>query len=459
MPRGWLLDATSSPGGDSVILWLKEEGGAVRRAAVPYAPPFYVTGPADRLEDLIRELADDPRVGAVRCEPIRASLFDPPDRRHPALAVVPLPHSARRALATRVDALGGYVAFTLYDVDLSAPQLFLIERGLYPFAPVLFSGGEVAAMEPPDTVEYAAPPLTSSELTVEVAGARAGRPPHPDDPIARVRLGPVVLEGSGEADTLEALLRELRRQDPDLLATHGGDAFDLPHLYRRALVHGYSEATFVLGREWTPFALGRRATTFESYGRILHRVPPHLLSGRFHLDVGRGFVEDVGLAGFIDMARISRLGLQTVARQSPGTAFSASELAVAREDGVCIPWKKNLPEEDKTALGLVAADKGGFILTPRVGLEQGIDEFDFASLFPSIMVRHNLSMETLECPCCPESPHVAPGLGYRSCTLRTGIVPRTIAPMVARRLYFKRRARETTGAERERYVDLARAWK
>ncbi|HEV2428876.1 MAG TPA: DNA polymerase domain-containing protein, partial [Thermoplasmata archaeon] len=74
-------------------------------------------------------------------------------------------------------------------------------------------------------------------------------------------------------------------------------------------------------------------------------------------------------------------------------------------------------------------------------------------------VRHNLSLETLNCACCPESPHVAPGLGYRSCTLRDGIVPKTLRPILARRLEYKRRRRSTTGAERERYTDLARAWK
>ncbi|EQD51983.1 DNA polymerase 2 (DNA polymerase II), partial [mine drainage metagenome] len=77
----------------------------------------------------------------------------------------------------------------------------------------------------------------------------------------------------------------------------------------------------------------------------------------------------------------------------------------------------------------------------------------------SIMVHHNLSLETLDCPCCPGSPHVAPGLGYRSCTLREGLVPRTLRPIVERRLHFKRRKRETTGKERERYDELGKAWK
>jgi DNA polymerase elongation subunit (family B) len=460
MPEGWLLDVHSSRTGDSVVLWLKERGGKAQRVEVPWSPPFYVTGPADRLEDLAHDLSGERReLLALGWSEIRTSLFDAADVRRRALAIAPIPHGARKSLAGEIDARGGFTTFHLFDVDLSAPQLFYLDRGLYPFAPVVWSGAEVLAKAPPETMDYEAPPLTGLRLAVEVAGGRPGRPPQEEDPVARVTLDGVALEGKDEEATLALLQEELRRQDPDILWTHGGDEFHLPHLYRRALAHGWNEEAFTLGREPTPFRLHQRGQTFESYGRILHRSPMHFLSGRFHLDVHESFVQDVGLAGFIDTSRLSRLGLQTIVRQSPGTAFSAMELARALEVGVHIPWKKNLPEREKTAAELVAADRGGFILTPPVGVEEGVDEFDFASLFPSIMVRHNLSLETLDCPCCPDSPHVAPGLGYRSCTLRQGVVPRTIAPLVERRLHFKAQKKRTTGAERERYDALGKAWK
>ncbi|MGI0156102.1 MAG: DNA polymerase domain-containing protein, partial [Thermoplasmata archaeon] len=82
-------------------------------------------------------------------------------------------------------------------------------------------------------------------------------------------------------------------------------------------------------------------------------------------------------------------------------------------------------------------DRGGVIFLPPVGVHDHIDEFDFASLYPSIMVRNNLSAETLECRCCPASPIRAPGLGYRSCTRRVGLIPRTLAPLLARRMAYK----------------------
>ncbi|MDE1819364.1 MAG: hypothetical protein KGJ23_03470 [Euryarchaeota archaeon] len=460
MPEGWLLDVHSSLAGDAVVLWLKERGGTVHRKEVPWAPPFYVTGPSDRLEELAELLAQERKdIAALGWAEVRTSLFEPEDRTHRALAISPFPHGARRSLASEIDARGGFTTFQLFDVDLSAPQLFYLDRGLYPFAPVLWSGSDVLAKEPPEVQEYEPPPLKGSRLHVEVAEERPGRPPQEEDPVVRVRLGERTIEEGTEEGTLLELLEGLRREDPDIVWTHGGDRFHLPHLYRRARAHGWTEEKFFLGREPTRFRLHQKGQTFESYGRVLHRAPMHFLSGRFHLDVNERFVEDVGLLGFIDTSRLSRLGLQTIVRQSPGTAFSAMELAVALSRGVHIPWKKNLPEQEKTAARLVAADRGGFILTPPVGLHARVDEFDFASLFPSIMVLHNLSMETLDCPCCPDSPHVAPGLGYRSCTLREGVVARTIRPLVDRRLHYKRRKRATEGAERERYEALGKAWK
>lgn len=457
MPRGWLLDLHSSRAGDTLLLWLREEGGPVHRVEVPFLPPFFVTGAPDRLRELGQQLEGRPEVAALGEEPQLRSLFAPEDQ--PALSVTPSSHARRRRLASEIDVAGGCVDYRLYDVDVSAPQQYYALHGLYPGARVAWSGQQVLALEPAEAVDYAPPPLRVSELSVEVVGQRPGRVNRPEDPIARVRLGESVVEAGSEEGTLRALLEELARQDPDLLWTQGGDTFDLPQLYRRALANGLSPERFVLGREPVPFGLGRSGSSFMSYGRVYHSAPSFPLAGRFHLDMNARFVEDVSLVGYLDVARMARLGLQIVARQSPGTAFSAMEVARVLADGYRVPWKKNLPERPKSARRLVAADRGGLILTPTVGLFEQVDEFDFISLYPSIMVAHNLSVETLDCPCCPDSPQVAPGLGYRSCTLREGLVPRTLRPILERRRYFKRRKKETTGVAHERYTELGKAWK
>ncbi len=450
-PDGWLLDITESDDGRSVALWVKERrSGRVRRTAVEYRPPFLVGGRRSDLLDLSRALSGRGEVHAVALGSGRLSLYD--RRRGPLLAVTPEHHRARRALAREVDRLGGFERFTLYDVDLGVPQLYHLAHGLYPFAPVEGSAPALRALEPAATIDYVPPPLRVARLEVHLAGERRGRIPPPDGTLASVRVGEVTLEGP-EEDLLRALVAELARSDPDLLLTDGGDGFDLPWLYRRADACGLSPEAFYLGRERAPFAPSRPARSFASYGRVLYRAASFPLPGRFHIDRENSFLfDDAAIPGLVDAARLSRLSLQTVVRQSPGTCFTAMEMAEALGEGVHVPWKKNRPEGFRHGDHLVRADRGGVIFLPPVGAHDRIDEFDFASLYPHLMVRKNLSAETLDCRCCPDSPVRTPGLGYRSCTRRVGLIPRTLAPLLARRLAYKKRLRTPglAGEERSR---------
>ncbi|HYA10592.1 MAG TPA: DNA polymerase domain-containing protein, partial [Thermoplasmata archaeon] len=433
---GWLLDITESADGRSVVLWVKGRAdGRVRRTAVDYRPPFLVAGPRDELLRLVRRLRDDRSVASVELGTGRPSLFE--ERRRPLVRVVPRVNPVRRALARAIDASGGYATFTLYDVDLAPPQLYHLTHALYPFAPVAGSGPDLVVTEPAETVDYLPPPLRVARLEVHLAGERRGRIPSPAGTIGAVRVGDVTLDGPEEA-VLRAVRDELARAEPDVLLTDGGDEFDLPWLYRRAAACGLAPEEFALGREPAPFSAVRPARSFTSYGRVLHRAATYPVPGRFHVDRANSFLyDDAELAGLVDAARLSRLSLQTIARQSPGTCFTAMEMARALELGVHVPWKKNRPEEFRTGETLVAADRGGVILLPPVGVHDRVEEFDFASLYPHLMVRRNLSAETLECRCCPRSPIRAPGLGYRSCTRRVGLIPRTLEPLLTRRLAYK----------------------
>ena len=440
-PDGWLLDITESADGRSVVLWAKDRGsGRVHRTAVEYRPPFFVVGARGDLDDLLIRLRGRPTVDRLRKVVLRPSIFD----RHPrtVLEVVPTRNSARRALARSVDEMGGFVRYQLFDVDLSPPQLYHLTHGLYPFAPVVGHGAAVTATEPAETVDYEFPPLRVARLDVTLEGPHRGHLPPAEGRIVAVRLGDTTLDGP-EEDLLRALVSELARADPDVLLTDGGDALDLPWLYRRAAAVGLGPQEFLLGREPTGFRPARAARSFETYGQVLYRSATYPLPGRFHLDMENSFLfHDAELAGLVDAARLSRLSLSTVVRQSPGTCFTAMEMAEALRRGAHVPWKKNRPESFRRADRLVPADRGGVIFVPPVGVFGPVDEFDFASLFPHIMVRKNLSAETLECRCCPDSPVRAPGLGYRSCTRQVGLIPRTLEPLLTRRLAYKAAAKD-----------------
>lgn len=68
-----------------------------------------------------------------------------------------------------------------------------------------------------------------------------------------------------------------------------------------------------------------------------------------------------------------------------------------------MPWQKADAERVKTVAALRAADRGGMMFQPAPGVCERVYQIDFTSLYPSIIVKHNLSPETVEHPERPGS--------------------------------------------------------
>ena len=97
--------------------------------------------------------------------------------------------------------------------------------------------------------------------------------------------------------------------------------------------------------------------SYLSYGRVVFLAAPHTLSGRWHVDARNSFLfGETGLPGLIELARLSGIPLQRLARTSPGTAVSAMQVATALRRGILVPYKKREPEEFKSGVDLVVTD-------------------------------------------------------------------------------------------------------
>lgn len=94
-----------------------------------------------------------------------------------------------------------------------------------------------------------------------------------------------------------------------------------------------------------------------------------------------------------------------------------------------MPWKPAHLEKVKTFKELVVADRGGLIIEPRVGVYERVAEFDFVSIYPSIITTLNIGADTINCYCCPDSKNIVPELGYRVCKKRRGLVPKSRNPL------------------------------
>ncbi len=316
----------------------------------------------------------------------------------------------------------------LYNIDLDPGRQYLLGCGLFPMAKLrgdFLDDSEYA-------IDYEVPDLVKMELSV-MPGRDKGIVTM-DDPIGRIDLGDIVIEG-GESEMIDELNREVASADPDLILTERGDSFELPYLHHRASLHGIE---LQLGREKDilPESGGK---SYFSYGRILYKPRGYPLAGRLHLDRSSFTFREGGLLGLIDLARITGIPLQELSRLSPGSAVTALQVNQALKDGVLVPWKRNLAEYWKTAEELLIADRGALVIEPKVGLHENVFEVDFASLFPNIMVNHNISPETVLCGCCPDSEKRVPFTHYNICQQHIGLIPRVLKPLIERRMTYKRR--------------------
>jgi DNA polymerase-2 len=119
------------------------------------------------------------------------------------------------------------------------------------------------------------------------------------------------------------------------------------------------------------------------------------------------------------------------------------QLDRAFQDDILVPWRKGEPEQFKTAWDLLVADKGGLVFQPKLGIFEDVAEIDFASMYPTMMAIHNISPETVLCGCCENRK--VPEVGYMICEKREGIVPKTLRPVLARRAWLKKKAKEAEG--------------
>jgi DNA polymerase Pol2 len=86
--------------------------------------------------------------------------------------------------------------------------------------------------------------------------------------------------------------------------------------------------------------------------------------------------------------------------------------------------------------------KGAYVKEPLAGLHENIAVLDFASLYPSIIISHNISPETLNCGHkeCKET-NVSPD-GTWFCKKQKGMFPEILSAMLKKRLAFKKEYKE-----------------
>ena len=421
-----------------MVVWLKTESGEATRLTDRWSPSLFVgSNTTSNFAVPIHTLRDEFLWTKVVKKREAVTSYEWSDVLEAKLV------DARKALrvAERIERLGPFGAFRVYNVDVSPDQGYLYENDLFPLAFCrVRSDGRRLRWTLEDDVwayDYAVPQLKTAKLDVQVA--KKGKLPKPTDRIESFTLkcdgDPMTIDGQSEADKMFGLMEAVRKADPDIILTDDGDTFLFPYLVRRAEANGIGLS---LDRDGVPLRLpSKPGTSYFSYGQIHYKPTATKLRGRVHIDINASFAyPESGLDGLFELSRICRMPIHVSSRASIGKALSSLQFYHAYKEDLLVPWKPTLAELFKSRDELLVADRGGFVFEPRAGVYEDVGELDFSALYPSIMYRKNISAETVRCSCCPDSENRVPELGWNTCK-REGIVPRSVRIIVERRLRYK----------------------
>jgi len=486
--RGYLFDIYHIK--DKAILWIKEENdGNTKR--YEYLWPSFVYVASDKKSELELLLKDEKILSFIKDYEFIYKFEYPSDcNKRDVLKLILNDSSHLVTLAKYIENLCTcFDHYRLYNVDVLPEQTFLYDKDVYPLG--LYNVNErpekptgldfklIAEEEGNDknsisSFDYVIPnfkylsfDIISKKKTITVNNL--------DDKILKIIVTVFdkknnakenfLVSKEDESETLLEFSNQVKRLDPDIILTKGGDQFLFPHLLYRAKSNKIeSQILLDLNREpdidflqkkyrsilkadlsenSNPNPTSSLSSSFISYGKVYFKPRPFYLYGRIHIDSNNSFIyKDNGLDGLAEISRVCRIPLQISSRSTIGKCLSSLYFYNAQRKDVLISWKPKVSETFKTFNDLLIADKGGFIFESKPGVYEKVAEFDFVSLYPNIMLKENISSETINCDCCRyESENKVPGLEYlyHTCKKKIGIVPLSLKTVLDRRLEYKNR--------------------
>jgi len=284
-----------------------------------------------------------------------------------------------------------------------------------------------------------------------------------------------------EKELLEEFVKTITENDPDIILTYNGDAFDFLLLRERGnanrvklaigrdksqfkfVKRGRQSAAKIVGRvhiDLFPFVNNILAQNLQTEVLTLNAVSAELLGDKkidldFQelLEAWRKKKDLAKLALYclkdseltfrlfkllfpqiFELSRISGELLFDTTRMSYAQLVEAYLSKRASSENEIIP---NQPKFEEILKRKRFTFAGGYVKEPIGGIHENIAVVDFRSLYPSIIATFNISPETLNCFCCKNNGFSVPQRNYWFCKKRKGFVSRVIKDLLEKRWKIK----------------------
>lgn len=392
--EGWLLDLRFE--GDLAVLWVRDPEAGRVKLLDRYDPDFYAEPRGIDAERLQYLLEGHENISGVTVERRISSIRGL--REATVLRVrVDRVENYRRVLA-QVDALP--LVGETFDSDLPHGLKYLCDRGLVPMGKVVVDSdadGRIRHLTPVEVgLEAEPPPFRVLCYRMDIDGDVAILTTHDE-------LMQPEYEFRGSARrVLRNFLDYFADVDPDIVACSTRDLVALLGLGKLYRLRHFGEV---------------------SGGR------PTLLGGRVHMELST--FSRFGLAGLVERVQFTRAPARMSAGWAAGKAIDSRQCYDARRHGILVP-KAGFFQPVMTLDELLRRDRGGLILAPDVGLHENVAVLDFESMFPNLILRRNISYETVG--------RAGP---------REGFITGFTRDALTRRLHFKHRRRRLEKGSRE----------
>jgi DNA polymerase, archaea type len=151
-----------------------------------------------------------------------------------------------------------------------------------------------------------------------------------------------------------------------------------------------------------------------------------------------------------EMSKVIRQPIYETARMSSGQRVEYLLVVEAYKRGIIVPNRPSDEEYDDRDDSKYA---GAFVVEPHKGIHDNIVLFDFRSLYPSIIISHNVDPSTLDCVCCAKKAPRAPN-GHHFCLDRKGFIPDVLKWLIGKRVELKTLMKSETDPERRKLLDV-----
>ncbi len=282
-----------------------------------------------------------------------------------------------------------------------------------------------------------------------------------------------------EKSMMEGFLAYLDEFSPQVIVTYNGDNFDFPYIKKRGSMHGISHPFITHmkiqgrgqhNRTEVPgmvhidlFPIVRKNINLSRY-KLENVYKEYLGKDKSDIEGSKiwqywddpSLLDELVLYSKEDAVATYEIGeqmlplayeLTKIVNQRPFDVSRASSSSLVEwllirqchENGELIP---NPPSSEALKSRYRQTYEGAYVVEPIRGIHDNIFYFDFRSLYPSIIISHNIDPNTIDCDCCVDN--ISP-TGHCFCKKREGFIPSILEDLLKWRMRIKEKMKGKTG--------------